>query len=108
MHESAKAGYVQETLKTDVDLHQAIIRATQNGRMSAILATLDDQMYRIRSMWPRTPRWLDGAVEEHAEIVRRIAAREPDGAELAMRKHLRSSCDHAIRFLMPTRTDGFT
>ena len=105
MRESARAGYAQETLTTDVDLHRAVVRATQNGRMISILGTLDDQMHRIRSMWPRTPRWLDGAVDEHADIVRSIAARDPDAAERAMRKHLRSSCDHAIRFLMPTRTD---
>lgn len=105
MRESARAGYAQETLTTDVDLHRAVVRATRNGRMISILSTLDDQMHRIRSMWPRTPRWLDGAVDEHADIVQSIAARDPDAAERAMRKHLRSSCDHAIRFLMPTRTD---
>lgn len=103
MRDSAKAGYAEETFVTDVDLHKTIVRTTQNSRMSAILDTLDDQMHRIRSMWPRTPRWLDGAVEEHAAIVGSIAARDPDGAERAMRTHLRSSCDHAIRFLMPTR-----
>jgi DNA-binding GntR family transcriptional regulator len=73
--------------------------------MIAILATLDDQMHRIRSMWARTPRWLDGTLAEHESIVERIKNRDPIGAEAAMRHHLRSSCEHAIRFLMPMRTD---
>ena len=105
MHDSATAGYAHETFETEVSLHRTVVRATQNGRMVGFLGTLDDQMHRIRSMWPRTPRWLDGAVQEHEEIVRSIASRDPDAAERAMRKHLRSSCDHATRFLMPTRSD---
>jgi DNA-binding GntR family transcriptional regulator len=105
MHEGAAAGYANETFETDIHLHKSILRATQNNRMIAILATLDDQMHRIRSMWPRTPRWLDGTLAEHEAIVERIKSRDPDGAERAMRNHLRSSCEHAIRFLMPMRTD---
>jgi|SRR5580704_5764925 DNA-binding GntR family transcriptional regulator len=105
MHEGAAAGYANETFETDINLHKSILQATQNNRMIAILATLDDQMHRIRSMWPRTPRWLDGTLAEHESIVERIKNRDPNGAEAAMRNHLRSSCEHAIRFLMPMRTD---
>lgn len=103
MHEGAAAGYANETFETDINLHKSIIRATQNNRMFAILATLDDQMHRIRSMWPRTPRWLDGTLAEHDLIVHCIRERDTEGAESAMRKHLRASCEHAIRFLMPMR-----
>ncbi|HET7205095.1 MAG TPA: GntR family transcriptional regulator [Terriglobales bacterium] len=105
MHECSAAGYTRETFETDISLHKTIIRSTQNQRMFAILATLDDQMHRIRSMWPRTPRWLDGTLEEHDQIVKCIKKGDPDGAEQAMRRHLRSSCEHALRFLMPMRKD---
>jgi len=105
MHEGAAAGYANETFETDINLHKSILRATQNNRLIAILATLDDQMHRIRSMWPRTPRWLDGTLAEHESIVESIKKHDPGEAEAAMRKHLRSSCQHAIRFLMPMRTD---
>jgi DNA-binding GntR family transcriptional regulator len=105
MHEGAAAGYAKETFETDIDLHKTIIGSTQNSRMVAILATLDDQMHRIRSMWPRKPRWLDGTLAEHSAIVKCIVGRDPVGAEEAMRKHLRFSCEHAIRFLMPMRND---
>ena len=98
MHEGAAAGYA-------IDLHKTIIGSTQNSRMIAILATLDDQMHRIRSMWPRKPRWLDGTLAEHSAIVKCIVGRDPGGAEESMRKHLRFSCEHAIRFLMPMRND---
>jgi GntR family transcriptional regulator, rspAB operon transcriptional repressor len=91
--------------ETDIDLHKTIIRSTQNSRMFAILATLDDQMGRIRGIWSRNPRWVDGALAEHSLIVKCIIERNSAGAEGAMRQHLRSSCDKAIRFLMPMRTD---
>jgi GntR family transcriptional regulator, rspAB operon transcriptional repressor len=100
MHEGAAAGYANETFETDINLHKSILQATQNNRMIAILAALDDQMHRIRSMWPRTPRWLDGTLVEHESIVEGIKNRDPNGAEAAM-----CSCEHAIRFLMPMRTD---
>lgn len=105
MNEGAAAGYEKETFDTDIDLHKTIIGSTRNSRMVAILGTLDDQMHRIRSMWPRKPRWLDGTLAEHSAIVKCITERDPAGAEEAMRKHLRLSCEHAIRFLMPMRND---
>jgi GntR family transcriptional regulator, rspAB operon transcriptional repressor len=106
MHECAAAGYAKETFGTDISLHKTIIRATQNQRMFAILATLDDQMHRIRSIWPRAPRWLDGTLAEHDLIVKCIRKHDPDGAEDAMRKHLRSSCEHALSFLLPIRRNS--
>jgi len=105
MHDCAAAGYSKETFETDIRLHKTIVRATQNQRMFSILATLDDQMHRIRSIWPKTPRWLDGTLAEHDLIVQSIKRHDPDAAEAAMRKHLSSSCEHALRFLMPMRTD---
>lgn len=77
MHEGAAAGYANETFETDINLHKSILRATQNNRLITILATLDDQMHRIRSMWPRTPRWLDGTLAEHESIVESIKKHDP-------------------------------
>lgn len=103
MHEGAAGNHEKETL--DIDLHRTIVKATQNSRMIAILATLDDQMHRIRSMWLRKPRWQDHTLAEHSAIAKGITERDPAGAEKAMRKHLRFSCEHAVRFLMPLRND---
>ena len=101
----ARMDQAESFFETDIDLHKTIIRATQNSRMFAILATLDDQIQRIRSLWPRNPRWLDGTLAEHSLIVKRIIEHDPAGAEDAMRQHLRSSCQHAIHFLMPMLVD---
>ncbi|MBV8053297.1 MAG: GntR family transcriptional regulator [Acidobacteriaceae bacterium] len=105
MHECAAAGYSKETFETDISLHKTIVRATQNQRMFAILATLDDQMHRIRSMWPRTRHWLDRTLAEHDLIVKCIRKHDADGAEKAMCNHLRLSCERAVSFLLPMRRD---
>jgi GntR family transcriptional regulator, rspAB operon transcriptional repressor len=105
MHQGTAAGHSETIVETDVSLHKTIIGATQNHRMINILATLDDQMHRIRSLWLGQSRWLEGTLAEHDLIAKAITDRNPDGAEAAMRKHLRSSCEHVIRFLMPMRRD---
>ena len=105
MHNGAAAGHSETIVEIDVNFHETIIGATQNHRMINILATLDDQMHRIRSLWLGQARWLEGTLAEHDQIVKAIADRNPDAAEAAMRKHLQISCEHVIRFLMPMRRD---
>ncbi len=99
----AAEGRNGETLGSDVRFHKRIIAATQNQRLGAILATLDDQMYRIRGLLPRGAGWLAEAAHEHRTIVARIMARDSDGAEQAMAQHLRASCDRAVRLALPIR-----
>jgi len=105
MRDGAAAGHSERIVEIDVSFHETIIGATQNHRMINILATLDDQMHRIRSLWLGQARWLEGTLAEHDQIAKAIKDRNPDAAEAAMRKHLQVSCEHVIRFLMPMRRD---
>ena len=91
------AGAAKEAWDTDVALHRKILETTQNRRLIMILATLDDQMHRIRTMWTRTAAWQEDAMAEHEELVACIRRRDPAAAEQALRRHLQSSCEHAIR-----------
>ena len=105
MHSGNEGNGIEDAYQTDINLHKAIVRSTQNKRMVAFLATLDDQMHRVRYMCLRTPSGLESALAEHDLIVKCILDHDPDGAEDAMRKHLHSSCENAVRFLMPMRID---
>lgn len=98
---AAAEGRSGAILESDVRFHKRIITATQNQRLGAILATLDDQMYRIRQILPRSAAWLDETLGEHRAIVARIRARDAAGAEQAMERHLRASCDRAVRLVLP-------
>jgi DNA-binding GntR family transcriptional regulator len=91
----------REILESDIRFHKYILAATQNGRLIAVLATMDDQMYRVRVLFPRSPEWLDATLRDHAEIVERIKAHDGPGAEQAMERHLRSSRDYAMRLVLP-------
>ncbi|WP_371879041.1 FCD domain-containing protein [Candidatus Chloroploca mongolica] len=76
-------------------------RPCQYLRLGSILATLDDQMYRIRVLLPRSAGWIAEAEHEHRAVVARINDRDGDGAAQAMERHLRASCDRAIRLVLP-------
>jgi len=97
----AAKGHVRETFESDVHLHKQIIGATRNRRLVTILATLDDQVRRIRSMSPRTPGRLEATLREHNEIVARIKERDASGAEAAMRRHLQAACENAVHLIFP-------
>ncbi len=97
----ASEGHLAEIVNSDVRLHQQIIAATQNSRLIALLGTLDDQMYRVRALFPQSPQWLKDTLVEHAKIVEAIKAHNGPGAEKAMKAHLRSAREHAVRQSLP-------
>jgi DNA-binding GntR family transcriptional regulator len=99
----ATEGRSGETLESDIRFHKVIITATQNKRLGSILATLDDQMYRIRKILPRSAERLAETLHEHHVIVEQIKVRDAGGAEQAMEQHLRASCERAVRLVLPLR-----
>ena len=97
----ARNGRQAEIVESDIRLHKRIIAATHNSRLIVVLATLDDQMYRVRALFPQSAAWLQATLEEHAKIVACIKAKDGSGAEQAMSYHLRSAREYAIRCVLP-------
>ena len=97
----ASEGLMVEIVDSDIRLHKLIIASTQNSRLIAVLATLDDQMYRVRALFPQSSQWLEATLVEHATIVEAIKAHDGPRAEKAMEAHLRSSREHAVRRSLP-------
>ena len=97
----ASEGRLIEILDLDIRLHKYIIASTQNSRLIALLGTLDDQMYRVRALFPRSPQWLEATLVEHTNIVEAIKAHDGWGAEKAMKAHLRTAREYAIRQSLP-------
>jgi DNA-binding GntR family transcriptional regulator len=94
---------VDEIFERDIRLHKLIIESTLNVRLGKILATLDDQMHRVRIIFSQSPDWVEAVVREHSSIVENIKARNGKGAENAMVQHLRSACDRSVQVVMPLR-----
>ncbi len=101
--ELKSTGQVDEIFNCDIRIHKLIITSTQNIRLGTILATLDDQMHRVRIIFSQSPDWLDSTLQDHAEIVEKIKAHDCEGAESAMIQHLRSACDQSVKVVLPLR-----
>lgn len=97
----ASEGQLIKVVDSDIRLHKLILASTQNSRLIELLGTLDDQMHRVRARFPLSSAWLDTTLAEHADIVNAIKARNGDEAEKAMKAHLRSAREHAIKQFLP-------
>jgi DNA-binding GntR family transcriptional regulator len=97
----ATDGHLIEVVESDIRLHKHIIASTQNSRLIELLGTLDDQMHRVRALFPRSSQWLEATLADHAKIVKAIKARDGDAAEKAMKTHLRSAREYAVRQFLP-------
>ncbi len=101
LNELKYTGRVDEIFQCDIRLHKIIITSTQNLRLGRILATLDDQVHRVRIIFSQSPDWLQAVIEEHTLIVEKIKERNGQGAEQAMVQHLRSTCDRSVQIVLP-------
>jgi DNA-binding GntR family transcriptional regulator len=91
-----KQGKTRAAFDSDILLHAAIVGSTRNTRLRDILATLQDQVHRIRLSSGEDTERLRFAVEEHEAIIDAIGRRDAKAARSAMKKHLRSARDHAL------------
>ena len=77
---------------TDVDFHDAVMRASGNRLARAIVRTVHSEA-RASTRYNGQPRPSDTAASNagHVAIFERIAARDPDGAARAMSEHILGS-----------------
>ena len=94
-----KKGSVKEAFDSDIYFHKQLIQCTKNSRIAAVLATLDDQVHRIRILSPNTLGRLQSMLCEHREVLDYIRKRDREGAREAMRRHLRAARENAIRLM---------
>lgn len=83
-HPDEPEGYVD----ADVGFHAEIARATQNPVVTVLLEPLTDLLRESRVKSFSGPRAVRLRLRQHKEILDRIQAKDPAGAEEAMRKHL--------------------
>ena len=92
--ESATAAGDTEALRAGYALlHQAIWQASQTRRLPAILMSLQDCVQMSRYTLLLQPSGVEVGFEEHAQVVRAILARDANGAEQAMVRHIARALD---------------
>jgi DNA-binding GntR family transcriptional regulator len=76
----------------DFDFHYLIIKASKNDQLITLLC---DQLYHLirmyRSQSPRENARPEKALYEHFSILNAIKARDPELAEMLMRRHIKNS-----------------
>src|SRR5207302_9245506 len=77
----------------DVEFHRAIARATHNELHLLLLDSIGDALIEIRRENLAGGSRAD-AIASHREILDRIAAHDPEGAQAAMRAHLEDVEQH--------------
>lgn len=100
----SKRGRLESAREHDRRLHKSIVEATSNGRLARILATLEDQVHRIRQRaMSHTPR-VPASLAEHRAVLQAIKKRDGAAAEKAMRDHLQAARDNAIEMALAGTT----
>nr|PZN73339.1 MAG: GntR family transcriptional regulator [Pseudomonadota bacterium] len=82
----------------DQDFHLSVARAAKCEKIERLL--LSEVYYQLRILRLKSstqPGRARSALSEHFAILERIKARDPDGAESAMREHIRLARDSSLR-----------
>ena len=77
--------------KLDVMFHRAIAVATRNPLFVVMLDSIEPALLEIRRKTLGAPGRPNRVLRAHAQILERIAAKDPEGAERAMGEHLEDS-----------------
>nr|WP_249139098.1 GntR family transcriptional regulator [Actibacterium sp. MT2.3-13A] len=95
---AGKRVYRQRT--SDEDFHFSIAQASKCENIERLLLNevyYQLRIHRLRSS--RQPGRADKALKEHFEIVEQLKQRNPDGAEEAMRAHIRAARESSLAML---------
>ncbi len=84
----ARSGEPEGYVDADVEFHAELARAAQNPVVTVLLEPLTDLLKESRVKSFAGPRTVKLRVRQHEEVFERVKARDSDGAQEAMRKHL--------------------
>ena len=96
---AARSADVAELMALDRRFHGTISAAASNPVLGDILRNLHDRSQRVWFLSLRESDHHRRVVDEHAAIVEALRARDPAGAEAAMRAHILSFADNLTRLL---------
>jgi DNA-binding GntR family transcriptional regulator len=94
-------GKLREGVILGSRLHDALIAAAGNSRLTEILAELGDQIWLLSMVGIHAPGRPQEASREHQELLALIRARDADAAADFMRQHLRNEGRALLGALLP-------
>ncbi len=90
LRKAAQERDIERMIELDRDFHRLVSRMSGNKILSEFIGNLHDRSVRFWFVSLRTPDHDIRVCEQHVSILEAIAARDPDGAELAMREHIQA------------------
>ena len=84
------------------EFHAVISGCSRNQRMATLLADLQNQVHRVRVLWPSTVARLGDTWVEHAKIVEALRARDGVEAERLMVEHLERARLSTLNRILPS------
>lgn len=85
-----EAGDLGGFFAADDRLHAELMRIAGRPAVWALIQDAKAQLDRVRYLSLGDDAWMRGMLAQHVEIVARVRAQDPRGAEAAMRAHLRT------------------
>jgi DNA-binding GntR family transcriptional regulator len=70
--------------------------------MATLLMDLQNQVHRVRVLWPSTVARLNDTWAEHAQILAALRARDADEAERLMIEHMERARQTTLNRILPT------
>jgi DNA-binding GntR family transcriptional regulator len=84
----AKARRIDDYYATNYAIHEAIIALADNRWLAGVIADLRKILKLARQQQLHAPGRLEQSLSEHLAVFAALQARDPEGAEAAMRTHL--------------------
>lgn len=102
LQKHAKAKRINEYYATNFAIHEAIIKLAANRWLATAISDLRKIVKLARQQQLHAPGRLEQSLSEHLAVFAALKARDPEGAEAAMRTHLTRQRD-ALRTLAGAR-----
>ncbi|AKE42221.1 putative transcriptional regulator [Corynebacterium kutscheri] len=93
------ANDVLAIVDADVEFHTALIEASKNPFITAVMIPLADELAASRYETSSVPEVCQRAQKHHREIFVAVKNRDEEGAKNAMRRHMTQTFDDIARFV---------
>ncbi|MES2785589.1 MAG: GntR family transcriptional regulator [Pseudomonadota bacterium] len=107
LQKHAKAKRINEYYAVNFAIHEAIIQLADNHWLATVIADLRKILKLARLQQLHAPGRLDQSLTEHLAVFAALKARDPAGAEAAMRTHLTRQRE-ALRALSRNHRTGLS
>jgi DNA-binding GntR family transcriptional regulator len=89
------------SLRGSARFHAVLYACTRNKRLASFLMDMQNQVHRVRVLWPSTVARLEETWIEHAGILTALRARDGAQAERLMRQHLERARASTLNGILP-------